>query len=238
MSRDINIFENEPLLIDANSGFVFYNSNLNDIDEETPYIKIDGAYLVPYIGKRQWDGHIFVSGATGAGKSYLIRKIVDKDAKKRQAILFTNNPHKDPAYEGMKYVKYGDLDPIYNKQWLDKNNYNKILIFDDILNHTDYAFYRDKMLEEGRKLGNCVICVNHKLQDYGKTKVALNDCRFIISFPNANSGSIINYLKREMGLNNNKINEILNIIKNEGRQIIIHRFSPNMIAGAKSIFKI
>lgn len=240
------LFEDEPLLIDTNFNHVIWTHDLqnehkkNDDEEnedDMMVIKVEGANLVPALGRRKWDGHIYISGATGAGKSTLIRNIVDNDKLKRLSILFTNTSH-DPAFDGMKYVRYGKNDPKYNGNWVNQNMDNKIMIFDDITGNEDFEWFRDKMLEEGRKKGICVICVNHKLQDYYKTKVALTDCRFVIAFPNTNSGAISKFMKTHLELPNKNIKKIINTIRNEGRHLVIHRFSPMFVSGARSIFKV
>lgn len=237
MSKPKQFKIKEPLLIDDNYKEIFYSTNLDEIGD-FPYMQIYDAFLIPLLGVREWDGHIFITGATGAGKSYLIRKIVDNDKKKRQVILFTNLKDDDPAFTGMNYVKYSDDDPVYNAAWLNKNDKNKIMIFDDTLNNKDYNAYRDKQLEEARKKGTTIICVNHKIQDHNNTKVALTDARFVICFPNTNAGQCFRFLKREMELDSKQINDMIKVIKEEGRHMIIHRFSPNFVAGSKSIFKV
>lgn len=223
---------NQTLLLDENSEFVLKESNL-----DTPELFVKGAYLVPALGYNTFDGHVYISGATGAGKSYFIRKMVDKDKLGRKCVLFTDLEKEDPAYQGMNYVKYSEKGP-YNTEWLRKNQDNKIMIFDDVQYNDEINSYRDKLLEKGRHHNILVICVNHKLQDYWSSKVPLNECRYVVCFPCSNRGSAAKFLRSELELNKQKTENILTKVCEEGRHMIVHRFSPNFIAGTKSIFKV
>jgi DNA helicase HerA-like ATPase len=69
------------------------NPNLEEVRNlfgEENVVSYPGAYLIPQLGSLPWDGHIYVSGATGAGKSYLIRQIVENDLSTRKVYLFSN----------------------------------------------------------------------------------------------------------------------------------------------------
>lgn len=223
---------NQSLLLDDNSEYVLKESLLDASD-----IFVKGAYLIPALGYNDFDGHVYISGATGAGKSYFIRKMVDKDKKGRRCVLFTDLDKEDPAYEGMNYVKYNKDGP-YNNEWLKKNQANKIMIFDDVQYNDEVNEYRDKLLEKGRHLNIIVVCVNHKLQDYWSSKVPLNECRYVVCFPCSNRGSAAKFIKSELELNKHRVDNILSKVCDEGRHMIVHRFSPNFIAGTKSIFKV
>lgn len=196
------------------------------------------AFLVPSLGRTEWDGHIYVSGATGAGKSYIIRKIVDNDAKKRKCILFTDLDKKDPAFDGMNYVTFHEKDPKYNARWLKDNEHKKIMIFDDVQFNEDILNYRDKILQKGRHKDTTVICVNHKMNDYNKSKVPLTDCRFMICFPCANRGTCSKFLHDEMGLKLEDTRDIIDQTIEDGRPLMIHRFYPNCLASSQSIWRI
>lgn len=225
---------NDILFIDDNSKTKISVKQITD-----DYMHLENAYFVPALGTRKFDGHVFVSGATGAGKSYFIRKMVDNDVKKRSCILFTDLTQNDPVFEGMKYIKFDKTKKI-DFDWLSKNDTNKIMIFDDIQFNKEIIKYRDIILEKGRHKETIVICVNHKLRDYAATKVPLNDSRFVVTFPASNRGASFRFLKDEIEMDKNIINMILNISVKEknGHQLIIHRFHPNVIVTAESIFKI
>lgn len=223
----------EPLLICHNSKHLFYNSDLTD-----PVIQIQNGYLVPALGRRDWDGHIYVSGATGCGKTYIIKKIVENDKLGRHCILFTDLKKSDPSLAGLKYTRYDETDKKADSEWLRNNQANKIMIFDDVQFNKDLIDYRDHMLEKGRHMNTIVVCVNHKLRDYRNTKVPLNESRFVICFPCSNRGACAQFLQTELELDKHKTQHILDTIAKEGRHMIIHRFHPNLISGTKTIFRV
>lgn len=229
-----------PLFIDDVSKKIFYTSELEAAE---PSLLFDKAYWVPALGILPFDGHIYVSGATGSGKSYLIRKIINNDKKKRQCVLFTDLKNNDPAFEGMNYVKYKETLADYDNDevdavWLKANSENKIFIFDDVQYNKAVILYRNFMLEKARHIGSIVICVNHKLRDYHATKVPLNESRYVIAFPCANKGSIKSYLKNELEIPKDYLEFILNNSCKEGRHLIVHKFAPNCIASTHSIYKL
>lgn len=223
-----------PIFIDDLSKEIIFS------DLEDKHIHMDGANWLPCIGynkPNKFDGHIYVSGATESGKTFLIKKIVANDKKKRKCILFTDLKYADPSLDGIEYKKFDELGE-YNWLWLEKNEHNKILIFDDVQFNEAVLKYRDKMIEKGRHINSIVICVNHRLQDYYKTKVPLNDARFVITFPCSNRGNVFRYMKNEFELDPKIINQILDIACDEGRYLIIHRFHPVCVASTESIIRL
>lgn len=230
--------QKQVLFIDDKSKTLYYSISPYD------HAHLTNAYWIPAIGYEKFDGHIYVSGATNSGKSFLIKKITMNDKKKRQCILFTDLNKDDPSLIGIDYEKYNDrnekdefISP-FESDWLKEKETNKIMIFDDVQFNKDIIKYRDYMLEKGRHNGNIVICVNHKLQDYFATKVPLNDSRFVVTFPCSNRGAVFRYLKDEFEIERRKLNEILDIACKEGRHLIIHKFHPVTIATTESIIKL
>lgn len=225
--------QRRALFIDDTSKSVIFS------DEVTwNYANLPDAMWLPALGySKAFDGHVYVSGATESGKSYFIKKMVQNDRYKRSVVLFTNLVNEDPSLQGIENItKYhtGSVD----WDWLTQNDFNKILIFDDIQKNEEFKKYRDKMLEEGRHKNTIVICVNHRLQDWYNTMVALNECRFIVTFPCSNRGNVFKYLKNEFEMDRKDLNKILTTACNEGRYLIVHRFHPVCLASTHSLFKL
>lgn len=82
----------DPLLFDLNSSKPFTGTITDSFHAKADFI--------PALGYRQNnEGHIFISGPTGAGKSYLISQMLQMDKKRRPYYLFTDTYQTiDPAY--------------------------------------------------------------------------------------------------------------------------------------------
>jgi hypothetical protein len=225
--------QRRALFIDDKSKTVIFSDEI-----EGSYMNLPEAMWLPALGySKAFDGHIFVSGATESGKTYFIKKMVQNDRYKRNIVLFTNLESDDPSFRGLE-----DMKKFHSKNvdwdWIKSNDTNKILIFDDIQKNDDFKRYRDKMLEEARHKNTIVICVNHRLQDWYNTMVALNECRFVVTFPCSNKGNVFRYLKNEFEMDRNELNAILDRACSEGRYLIVHRFHPVCLASTESIFKL
>lgn len=227
--------ERKAMFIDDNTKTVIFTDNPHE------YCHLNGAFWVPALGYTRssdnFDGHIYISGATGSGKSYMIKKIIQNDQIKRRCILFTDLHKEDPTLKDIDYIRY-DPEGEYDMDWVEENQSNKIMIFDDVQYNEDLLKYRDHMIEKGRHLDTVVICVNHRLQDYQKSKVPLNDSRFIVTFPISNKGNVKRFLEYEFGIDKKEINEIVNLSCKEGRHLIMHKFHPVTMATTESILKI
>lgn len=221
------------LFIDDTSKTVIFSDEL-----EHAYTHLADSMWLPALGySKHFDGHIYVSGATESGKSYFIKKMVQNDRYRRPVILFTNLINDDPSLVGIENMtKYHSGDVDWTK--IKSNEGNKILIFDDIQKNEDFKKYRDKMLEEGRHINTIVICVNHRLQDWYNTMVALNECRYVVTFPCSNRGNVFKYLKNEFEMDRKELNKVLSVACKEGRYLIIHRFHPVCFGSTHSIFKL
>jgi len=197
------------------------------------------ANWIPALGySKKFDGHTFIAGATESGKSFFIKKMIQNDKLSRPVILFTNLKDDDESFRGIEDMIKFDPAGIYNWDWVFANKANKIMIFDDIRNNTIINNWRDKMLEEARHINTVVICVNHSIKDRNMTKVAHNDCRFVVVFPSSNSGKVREYLKDELGLDRKTLNYLIKTSNSEGRHLILHKFAPQAIATTHSIFKL
>ena len=202
--------------------------------------------LVPALGFQKWDGHIYVSGATGAGKSFMINMMLMHDNRKRKVFLFTDHKRVDPSLKPM--IKVGRMfivreKPDSRKRWevpisrFIRDKKGSIIMFDDAT-HPDVLFMRDNALRKGRHSDSMVICVNHKLRDHGVTKHALTNARFMITFPSANRGGVMNFMKDTLEMQPRARRAVLKLAVEDGRPLTFHLQSPNVLATAKSIIRI
>lgn len=224
-----------PIFIDTNSREIIY-SNIQD----TPY-HVEGAFFIPILGARskEFDGHVYISGATGSGKSYIIQQMILNDKKKRPVILFTDLKQKDKTFDKMKYELFDETGQQgRTMDWVIQNLRNKIIVFDDVQFNKPVLRFKDELLEKARHEDSTIICVNHRLQDFHRSMVALNDCSYIITFPCSNKGNVKRYLDYEMAVDKELNKQMLETACQEGRHLIVHKFHPNLIATTSTIFKV
>jgi hypothetical protein len=264
----------KPLLTDVNSGEVVYDRNgvFSPESFRFPYDKIKqtinkqsqqeddeldkqffhwpNAYFIPPIGKEDWDGHIFISGATGAGKTYFVNRLLTNDPLQRKIFLFTDFNEKDESLDGlyatgrMKRVvrsqKQSEKNTTILPDELEKALQNKrrplILVFDDC-SDKEFVIFRDHALKKGRHSNRMVVCIEHKMRDWNATKVPMTECRYFVVFPAASTTQINGFLKDLMEVNAKVRNALTQLAKNDGRHAIIHMHAPNFFASAKSIVK-
>ena len=216
--------------------------DLHDMDIEPEETSVGYGDLVPALGYNDFDGHVFVSGATNSGKSFFINKMLMHDNKKREVFMFTDLKTKDPSFEPLfntdrlKVVREEAIEDweISQKDFRNKVD-GSIVVFDDATD-PDVKDLMDSALLRGRHRKTVVVAVNHKLRDWGNTKHLLNDAKYIIGFPNSNRGTLIKFIREEFDTQPRLRRFILKKALQDGRQIIFHRFAPNAIATAKTVF--
>ena len=202
--------------------------------------RISRGKLIPQLGVSEWDGHIFVSGATGSGKTWLIKDIILEDKKNRPVYLFTDIPGKDPSYKELykgKKMKKVSWEPKGKQEIHPDKTKNKdvICIFDDTRNET-FLLLRDKLLERGRHNNIVVISVAQKMRDRAFTKVPQTNSRWRITFPKFDRMEVFKHLM-ETGLNRKQANALLTYSDNDGRYLMIHQFAPRFIITEKSFIR-
>lgn len=216
--------------------------NLEGTEIEPQHTSTGYGDLVPALGYNEFDGHVYVCGATNSGKSFMINKMLMADKKKREIFLFTDLERRDPSYmplfdsERMKIVR-----DKKTQEWeigvddlRDKIEGN-IILFDDVTDPRVKEL-RNRLLLRGRHKNIMVVAVNHKMRDWNNTKDLLNDAKYLVAFPNSNRGTIIKYLREEFDVPTKARRLIIKQARDDGRQIIFHKFAPNAIATAHTVF--
>jgi len=187
--------------------------------------------------------HIYVSGATGSGKSYWVAdylKLINKRQPDREIFIFSDVEH-DEAFDGviknMTRITLDDsliVEPITPEEVK-----NSICLFDDIDSIANKALkrvvntLRDSLLKMGRHHNVQVISTAHSITDYKNTRTVINESNLLVLF--CRSGSVNGQrrlLQTYVGLDMKTIKEIFRI---KTRAVCIHKTAPMFYSWQKGI---
>jgi hypothetical protein len=110
---------------------------------------------------------------------------------------------------------------------------DSICIFDDYAKKE----LRDHILETGRHQNVMAVTVNHRHREWRQTMKPLNESKYVILFPSANKGTVVNEM-RMLGMNRNQRNAVINLSQKDGRYMILHQHAPNCIITQQTIVKL
>jgi hypothetical protein len=184
---------------------------------------------------------MFVSGTTGAGKSYYLAELVKYNKPK---FIFIMSPVKDdPAFKKMKPEPiYIDLNSYYNEYEklfeIEDIPPNSLLILDDIdtdKNAKEYQTIKVQALERARHIPFSVIVVSHNPLggNVKHAKAQTLECHYYVVFPKANKTHAENFLSRYVtGRDKEKLEELMNI---DTRGLLIKKTYPSYYLGQHTV---
>lgn len=212
--------------------------------------------VVPLIGqgKDAFDRSIFLCAPSGAGKTWMIKLIIEQDLQKRPVVLFSKIVDDDSlkSLEGLKTPK-DKKDRLIKIPLLCEDDLldlppeddlkETICVFDDLDSfHSDIAQYirqyRDSILESGRHKNITCICTSHLLNNYTKTKTMLNEAEIVILFPNSNRRHSSMFLQNILGIEKIDRDFLIEKASRAGRFLALKMSSPNMLIHNKGIMLI
>lgn len=214
------------------------------------------AEVIPLIGQSpvKFDRSIAMIGGSGAGKSFLAKKILKYDRHQRPIVVFSKVVD-DPSLADLKKQKTPEDNqprliqiPIYNDNDLvnlptDADLRGNICLFDDIdaFGGERAQFlrdYRDALLEAGRHKDVSIISTSHILSNYNKTRTLLNEAEWVFLFPNSNRRSADVFLKDRMGQIKSDRDALIARSGRNGRYLGIKMSAPNLMLHRKGVMLI
>lgn len=194
--------------------------------------------------------NLYASAPSGAGKSHFCGEWL-KTCKKlwpKMNIYIFSRFTEDPAYQGLKNVQYISLDeslvsdPLSVEEFEGDEKHPTCLVFDDIehLNSADssienaLACFQNQVLETGRKMHISTVNIIHKTLQGARTSKVINECKYVVVFPNTNFHQISSYARNYLGWDKDDI-ERLKSLRVDGPWALLHRDNPQYIVSPQSI---
>lgn len=191
---------------------------------------------------------MFIAGNPGAGKSYLAKDIIATLPKDFEILLFTALEEEDGNFSefGTRLHKIRMVPDVLSQITLSeirKRGRNPILLFDDIDKIRDktvekltYAILEDALANgRGHKkhdgVGDIhVIVTSHSLNDYKKTKYAIENTDYIAVFPQSTTFSQMKILFEKIGLDKEWVKKVISLGRTgDVRRVIIRKIAPMYI---------
>jgi len=220
----------------------YYNKKQDSVNDKEFYIQDDGIIEpLPDYNKSQ---RIFISGSTGCGKTYYIRKwlnMYQKVHEDRKIYLFSDKKQDDTLDDVKHLIRFTIDDNLKNKKPITPDKFkNSIVIFDDIDSIQDKKLstvvvsLRDAILKIGRSLNITCICTNHLMNNGLNTKNIYNECQIIVFPLRGGNFYALNYaLQKYIGLDKKQIKEISKL---PSRMCTIFKDYPQFVLCEKCIY--
>ena len=231
----------EDVIPDSDELKCFYEQAhvlLKEILKKTIEFAKSEANVFPIPKPEGWQGHMYVTGSSGSGKSTFISQYLDecrlmfKDCN----IYIFSMVQDDPAYKHLDpvYIKIDEsilVKPLQCAEFAGIAQSPSFAVFDDIevISNKKIAqsmeTFQNLVLETGRHYYISTINVSHVMLNGNRSKKCINESDKIVFFPNSNFNQISNYLRLYLGLMKNDINLVKEIGKNS-RWVMVSRPYP------------
>ena len=191
---------------------------------------------------------IFIAGNPGAGKSYLAKDIIRSLPRDYEVLLFTALEEDDGNFDEFRdRIHKIRMEPDVLKRItlseIRRRGKHPVLLFDDIDKIRDkavekltYAILEDALANgRGHVKHNGegdvhVIVTSHSLNDYKKTKYAIENTDYIAVFPQSTTFSQMKMLFEKIGLDKEWVRRVMFLGRRENvRRVIIRKVAPMYI---------
>eukprot|EP00466_Bigelowiella_natans_P020366 jgi/Bigna1/144266/aug1.85_g18974 len=201
---------------------------------------------------------MYIAGASGSGKSYITKQIVNNYAKlyPKRKIFIVSRLDEDETLDGIKSKNIIKLDiPSLVETPFDVNNplfYKSCFVLDDVDDLPDKhqqkavqdmlnavsimgRLHKKKKDEEGKETGQggiSLFFLTHYISNFSKTRIILNESTHYVLYPQSTATNQLYYiLSKYIGLERK---DILNLKKMGSRWCCIHKNYPQYIVGQYS----
>jgi hypothetical protein len=187
---------------------------------------------------------LYVSGMSGAGKSYFCRQYIERYRKKypkRNVFVFSSLP----SCKTLDKLKYLKRIKINESEFMSRvvtapDFKDSLVLFDDIdviSNKRIKAKVYEVMnsiLQIGRHHDATALVTSHNVTNGQETKIVLNEATSIVLFPKASGNKSLLYISDSyLGLDSKQAKELKKI---EGRFVCVVRAHPRCVFSLKRIY--
>lgn len=183
---------------------------------------------------------LYITGASGSGKSYYTRMYTDEYVKAypKNPVFLISSISEDPSIDKVKHLKRIVLDDAFLTSELSAADFkDSLIIFDDTDCITNKVIRNkvnailNSVLETGRHFKVSVIYTSHVANAGLDTKRILNESHSITIFPSSLGGRALKYLlDNYLGLDKKQISYIKNI---KSRWVTILKTYPQVVLSEK-----
>lgn len=222
---------------------IYIESDEKKVNEYFKEIKCKNNEYIQHMPHRSNERQIlYITGASGSGKSYYVNKYGNEYRKK-----FKNNPIylfssvQDDTSLKIPELKKIRLDEGFLNADLTASDFkDSLIIFDDtdVINNKSILkkvnLILDTILQTGRHHGTSVIYTSHTACNGTQTKVILNEAHSITIYPSGLGGRSIKYLLDQyFGLDKEQIRKIKRL---PSRWVSIIKSYPNVVLYEKGAY--
>jgi hypothetical protein len=183
---------------------------------------------------------LYVSGRSGAGKSYWIRAFV-----RNYAVLYPGNPmylisslKKDDTLDAVAKLERIDIDKLVASPPVDVDAWKDSLVVIDDVEGLDKAQQaavqrvQDMIGTEGRHSRTTLIRASHHATDYNKTRLILKETHGYVIFPDGDQNGYMRLLTTYAGMNKKLADSVLDTTE---RWVYIHNTTPRFVMTPTSV---
>ena len=225
-----------PVAISSSDKYIFVtkDKNVRGVEEFETNSRETFQLLPDVRGERD---SIFIAGPTGCGKTRFSMEYLSlyKELNPNNSVFIITSKPSDSTINRYDFdFNILKIDEDYLVNPVDIREFKNAAVFFDDIDYVENQEIRKytkelarKCIGIGREFGVTVLITSHLLTDYLKTRFILNDCKYVVMFPNCGLKKGVTYfLKEYMSLDRMTITQILKLPSD---WIVLHTRAPQFI---------